>query len=121
MGMFSRVRDQLNSGWKRTERARAIAQVPVMLFGPSADQVAQRAHLMPVQTPTEIRQEHIQEQHEQYAHESLKDAKERAGQLVHDRQPEPEKDRTGSKARPDRANLGRTPSRTGSRPRARER
>lgn len=89
--------------WKRTERARAGAQIPLVIMSHPAGQVAQ-ARLDPVTDPPAIRREIDLDEQKQYAEWELEHLREQAGQV------EPEL----NKARPEQDREPRSDRQPGS-------
>ena len=70
--------------WHRTDRARAIAQIPVVALSPAAGPVADQVRLSPPQDLTEIRREADLDQQKQWAHHELHQIEGRAAYVIRD-------------------------------------
>jgi len=79
--------------WKRTERGRAGAQIPLVIISHTAGQLAQ-AHLDPVTDPPAIRREIDLDEQKQYADWELEHLREQADQTEPElNKAKPEQDR----------------------------
>jgi hypothetical protein len=57
--------------WQRTDRARAVAQIPVVALTPAVGPVANQVRLAPTPEPAAIRQDATLDQQKQWAHHEL--------------------------------------------------
>jgi hypothetical protein len=65
------VWQRISALWHRTDRARALVQVPIVALGPGAGPVANNVRLAPPTDPAAIRREAGLELQEQWAHNEL--------------------------------------------------
>ena len=70
--------------WRRTDRARAIAQIPMVALSPAAGPVADQVRLAPPADLTEIRREADLEHQEQWAHHELHRIEDRTAYIIRD-------------------------------------
>ncbi len=70
--------------WRRTERARAIAQIPMIALSPTAGPVADQVRLAPSADLIEIRRETDLEQQRQWAHHELRRIEDRTAHVIQD-------------------------------------
>jgi hypothetical protein len=63
---------QISRLWHRTDRARALAQVPIVALSPGAGPVANTVRLAPPTDPAAIRQDADLELQKQWAHNELR-------------------------------------------------
>jgi hypothetical protein len=81
-GRFAAVFGRAKAVYKRTDRARALAALPLAVVSPVAGPAAQRAHLEPVPDPPAIRRDVQRDEQKQYAQWALERSKESAGRVV---------------------------------------
>jgi hypothetical protein len=65
------VRQRISALWHRTDRARALAQVPIVALGPGAGPVADQVRLAPPPDPAAIRRDTDLDLQKQWAHYEL--------------------------------------------------
>lgn len=68
--------------WHRTDRARAIAQIPVVALSPAAGPVADQVRLSPPQDLVTMRREADLEQQKQWGHHELHQIEGRTGYVI---------------------------------------
>jgi hypothetical protein len=72
------IRERMLGVWRRTDRARAIAQIPVVALSPAVGPVANQVRLSPPPELTAMRRAADLDQQKQWAHQELQQIEGRA-------------------------------------------
>lgn len=78
------ISERVASMWHRIDRARAIAQIPVVALSPAVGPVADQVHLAPPQDLITMRREADLEQQKQWADHELHQVEGRTAYVVRD-------------------------------------